>query len=167
MAVTWNVDVISSYKIKEVILMQQNKSDAAVACFAGGFNCAQAVLSAYCEEFGVDKDTALRISCGFGGGMGRLQETCGAVSGAYMLIGLKYGQTAENDKAAKEKTYALLREFSKRFEERNGTTNCREILGVDLINGDKQTASERVRAMCPKMVRDAAEIVESILFADT
>ena len=143
--------------------MKQSKAGEAVACFKGGFNCAQAVFSTYCGEFGVDMESALRISCGFGGGMGRLQETCGAVSGAYMLIGLKYGQTAENDKAAKEKTYALVREFAGRFEERNGTTNCRGILGVDLINGDKQVASERVKALCPKMVRDAAEIVGEML----
>jgi len=145
--------------------MKQNKVNEAVACFIDSFNCSQAILSTYCEEFGMDKKTALQIACGLGAGMGRLQETCGAVSGAYLLIGLKYGKFLKEDDPAKEKTYAMVREFAKLFEERNNTTNCRELLGVDLINGDRQTAAERVKTICPKMVQDAAEIIEKILFS--
>ena len=132
-----------------------SKAKDAAACFNDGFNCAQAVLSAYCEQFGLDRETALRIACGLGGGMGRLQETCGAVSGAYLVIGLMYGTD-------KEKTYALVQEFARRFEAKNKSTNCRALLGVDLIGGDRQTASERVKHICPKMVQDAAEILESL-----
>ena len=143
---------------------RQSKVKEAVACFNDGFNCAQAVFSTYCEEFGVDKKQALQISCGLGAGMGRLQETCGAVSGAYLLIGLKYGKFQKDDESAKEKTYATVREFAKLFEERNKTTCCRELLGVDLINGDKEKARERVKFVCSKMVSDAAEIIESLLF---
>jgi C_GCAxxG_C_C family probable redox protein len=135
----------------------------AVACFNDGFNCAQAVLSTYCEQFGLDRESALRVACGLGGGMGRLQETCGAVSGAYLVIGLKYGQCAKDDAAAKEKTYATVQEFARRFEARNESTNCRALLGADLIGGDRQTASERVKQVCPQMVLDAAEILESLL----
>ena len=142
----------------------QSKVNDAVACFNDKFNCSQAILSTYCEEFGMDKTTALKVACGLGAGMGRLQETCGAVSGAYLLIGLMYGKHTKEDEPAKEKTYAMVREFSKLFEERNKTTNCRELLGVDLINGDKQAAAERVKFVCPKMVSDAAEILETILF---
>jgi len=145
-------------------MIKKSRVDEAVSCFNAGFNCSQAILTTYCEEFGMDKITALKIACGLGAGMGRLQETCGAVSGAYLLIGLKYGKYSKEDEPAKEKTYALVREFAKQFEERNKTTNCREILGIDLISGDKQIAVERVRALCPKMVQDAAEIIEEILF---
>jgi len=141
----------------------QSKAEDAVACFNEGFNCAQAVLSAYCEQFGLDRETALRIACGLGGGMGRLQETCGAVSGAYLVIGLKSGQCAKDDAAAKEKTYALVQEFARRFEAKNKSTNCRVLLGADLIGGDMQTASEYVKRICPKMVQDAAEILEALL----
>ena len=130
---------------------------------SGGFNCAQAMLSTYCGEFGLDKETALKISCGLGGGMGRLQETCGAVSGAYLIIGLKYGRFTKEDIPAREKTYALVREFARLFEERNKTTNCRELLGVDLINDDRQKIKERVKEVCSKVVQDAAEIIEEIL----
>ena len=144
--------------------MNKSKADDAVACFNDGFNCAQSVFSTYCEEFGVDKTSGLKISCGLGGGMGRLQETCGAVSGAFLLIGLKYGKYKKEDEAAKEKTYAAVREFSALFKERNKTTCCRELLGVDLLNGDKQFGKEQVKKVCPKMIRDAAEIAEKLLF---
>ena len=144
-------------------MVVQSKAKDAVACFNEGFNCAQAVLSTYCEQFGLDRETALRVACGLGGGMGRLQETCGAVSGAYLVIGLKYGQSAKGDAAVKEKTYALVQEFARRFEAKNKSTNCRVLLGADLIGGDRQTASERVKRICPQMVQDAAEILESLL----
>jgi C_GCAxxG_C_C family probable redox protein len=145
-------------------MIQESRVNEAVACFNEGFNCSQAILATYCEAFGMDKITALKVACGLGAGMGRLQETCGAVSGAYLLIGLKYGKYSKDDELAKEKTYALVREFAKLFEERNKTTNCREILGIDLISGDKQIAVERVKTLCPKMVQDAAEIIEELLF---
>jgi C_GCAxxG_C_C family probable redox protein len=128
-----------------------------------GFNCAQAILSTYCGEFGIDRKTALQMACGFGAGMGRQQETCGAVTGAYLLIGLKYGKYLKDDNPAKEKTYALIREFSRLFKERNKTVNCRELLGVDLLKEDKQITDKLVKAFCPKMISDAAEIVEEIL----
>lgn len=144
--------------------MSQSKVNEAVACFNDGFNCSQAVLSTYCEEFGMDKKTALQVACGLGAGMGRLQETCGAVSGAYLLIGLKFDKFSKEDEPAKEKTYAMVREFATLFEERNKTTNCHKLLGIDLIHGDRQTAVEQVKNICPKMVQDAAEIIEKLLF---
>lgn len=140
-----------------------SKVNEAVACFHDGFNCAQAILSTYCEDFGLDKETALKLSCGFGAGMGRRCETCGAVTGAYMLISLANGQHTKEDTTARESTYALIQEFAKQFEERNQTTICRQLLGVDLITGDKDFAMSQVKAICPKMVRDAAEIVEAIM----
>lgn len=141
----------------------QSKANEAVACFNDGFNCSQAILSTYCEEFGLDKKTALQIACGLGAGMGRMQETCGAVSGACLLIGLRHGKCHKEDDPAKEKTYAMVREFHRRFQERNGVTSCRELLGVDLMTGDRQTVAERVKVVCPNAIRDAAEIIEEIL----
>ncbi|MCL2775351.1 MAG: C-GCAxxG-C-C family protein [Oscillospiraceae bacterium] len=147
----------------------QSKVENAVECFQNGFNCAQAILSTYCEDFGLDKETALKIACGLGAGMGRLGETCGAVSAAYLLIGLKYGTYLKENELEhadiffKEKTYATVKEFAKLFEEKNKTTICRELLGVDFDSGDKQTVNERVKTICPKMIRDSAEIVEKIL----
>ena len=134
-----------------------------MACFGEGFNCAQAILSTYCDEYGLDRKTALQVSCGLGAGMGRRQETCGAVTGAYLVIGLKHGKYLKDDNAAKEMTYAKVQEFARRFEARRGTTNCRDLLGIDLLAGDKRTADERVNSLCPQLVRDAAEIIEEIL----
>jgi C_GCAxxG_C_C family probable redox protein len=139
------------------------RAESAVACFNQGFNCAQAILSTYGEVLGLDRENALKLSCGLGAGMGRMQETCGAVTGAYLVIGLRYGQCSAHDSDAKEKTYQLVREFSERFTERNASTNCRELLGTDLINGDQETASRRVGQVCPNAVRDAAEILEVLL----
>jgi len=144
--------------------MNQSKVNEALACFDQGFNCAQSVASVYCEELGLDKKSALKASCGFGGGMGRLQETCGAVSGAILLIGLKYGKLTKEDEAAKEKTYATVREFSALFRERNKTTCCRELLGFDLLTTDHKVAKEKIKKVCPKMIQDAVEIVEKLLF---
>ena len=143
----------------------KSKVEDAVNCFSEGFNCSQSILSAYCEEFGMDKKTALKIACGLGAGMGSLQETCGAVTGAYMLFGLMHGKFMKEDKESKEKTYSMVREFAARFIERNGTTKCREILGFNLLTEDKQKAKERFSEICPKIVRSAAEIIEDMMFS--
>jgi len=153
----------------------QSKVENAVECFQNGFNCAQAILSTYCEDFGLDKETALKTACGLGAGMGRLGEVCGAVSAAYLLIGLHYGMHLTEDELKhadiffKEKTYATVKEFARQFEERNKTTVCRELLGVDFVSDGnysesrKQLINEQVKIICPKMVRDAAELVEKLL----
>ncbi len=143
-----------------------SRADEAIQCFDQGFNCAQAVFSTYCEQLGVDKKTALKISCGFGAGMGRLGETCGAVSGAYLLIGLKHGKCDKDDTQSKEKTYELVQAFNSRFKQRNGTTICRELIKADFLTGDQQLAAAQVKAVCPGLVRDACEIVEEILFSE-
>jgi C_GCAxxG_C_C family probable redox protein len=137
-----------------------NKPEKAVQCFKKGFNCSQAVFSVYSEQFGVNTELALKIASGFGGGMGRLCETCGAVTGAYMAIGLKYGHTSPE---GKEKTYALIQEFAKRVKERNQSTKCEDLLGTHLITGDKEKAALRVKEVCPKVVFDAAEILDELL----
>ncbi|MDL2300693.1 C-GCAxxG-C-C family protein [Clostridiaceae bacterium OttesenSCG-928-D20] len=143
-----------------------NKSEIGLKTFDGGFNCAQAVLTAYCEDFGLDRETALKLSCGFGGGISRLGQICGAASAAIMLLGLKHGQSQPEDKAAKEKTYAEAQEFARRFKEKNGSLLCNELLGVDLITGDRTHAAERVKTVCPKAVKDAIEIVGEMLAQD-
>ena len=143
--------------------MNTSKVNQAVECFNQGFNCSQAILSTYGGQFGLDTELALKIASGLGAGMGRMCETCGAVSGAYLVIGLKFGNNSPNDTEGKEQTYAMVQEFDRRFKERNHTTVCEEILGVNLITGDKAKAATQVKRLCPKMVRDAAEILELLL----
>ena len=129
----------------------------------GAFDCSQAILAAWCEDFGLDVKTALKLSCGLAVGMARLGNTCGTVSGAYLVIGLKYGKCQPEDAAAKEKTFALIQEFDRRFIEKHGSTNCKELMGVDMRYGDMEIAKKQVQQKCPVLVRDAAEILEDIL----
>ena len=142
------------------------KADDAVEIFNKGYNCSQAVLSAYCSQFGMDREQALRVSGAFGAGMGRMCETCGAATGAFMVIGLKYGKVKVEDEPAKEKAYALVRDFTKEFKARNGSIICRELLGCDMgtPEGAKYAKDHKLHStVCPKLVRDAAEIVGKLI----
>jgi len=143
-----------------------NEVEEAVSCFNEGFMCSQAILSAYAVQFGMDRETALKVSAAFGGGMGRMGEICGAVTGAFMVIGLKYGRTAVQDAKAHEKTNRLVKEFVDRFKSRNGSIVCRELLGCDLSTPDglRTFVDKKLRdSICSKLVRDAAQIVEQLL----
>ena len=138
----------------------------ATACFEKGYNCSQAVLWAFAPGLGLEGDMALKVSAAFGGGMGLMGNTCGVVTGALMVLGLRYGATSAADRSAKQKTYELAREFIKRFEARNGTVICRELLGFDLgtAEGRKQAAAKNTHVnVCPRFVRDAAEILQEML----
>lgn len=123
------------------------------------------MLSAYAPELGLAEETALKIAAGFGGGMGRMAETCGAVSGALMVLGLKYGATS-HDPEAKERVYQQVRELAQRFTVRNGSLVCRDLLGNDISTpeGLQRARDEGLfTSVCPKFVQDAAEILEEML----
>jgi C_GCAxxG_C_C family probable redox protein len=140
--------------------------ESVVSCFKEGFNCSQAIIASYSDLFGLDRKTALRISAGFGGGMGRMGGTCGAVTGSFMVIGLKHGAVSPKDKDAKEKTHRLVREFVERFRARNGSISCKDLLGCDisLPEGEKFAKENNFhKTLCPKFVRDAAEILEDLM----
>ncbi|MDW7739688.1 MAG: C-GCAxxG-C-C family protein [Bacillota bacterium] len=142
------------------------KTDAAVQSFANGFLCSQALFSTYCEELGLDPEKALKIACGFGSGMSYTAGTCGAVTGAYMLIGLKHGKIAADDNNAKDETYALIQEFTRRFKEKYGSVQCKDLLGCDISNPEVlQEAKDKqlFTSVCHDIVRSAAEIVENLL----
>ena len=96
------------------------RSDVAVEKFLAGYNCAQAVLYSFCDDLHFDKDTALRLACGFGGGLARRQEVCGAVTGGIIAIGLKHGRGEGQDKAVTEETYRQVRELMSGFEAKHG-----------------------------------------------
>ena len=143
-----------------------NHADSAASVFSQGFSCSQAVLSAYAAESGLDSDTALKVSAGFGAGMGRMAQTCGAVTGAYMVIGLKYGAVAGQDQESKQKTYRLVREFTQRFTAKNGSAVCRELLGCDISTPEGFEEMKRKGlhgTVCVKMVRDACDLLDELL----
>ena len=113
-----------------------NHADSAASVFSQGLSCSQAVFSAYAAEYGLDRNAAMKVSAGFGGGMGRMAQTCGAVTGAYMVIGLKYGAVSGQEQEAKQKTYRLVREFAEKFKARNGSLVCKDLLGCDISTPD-------------------------------
>ena len=142
------------------------KSEDAVACFRSGITCSSAVFSTFSEELGLDPDTAKKCSCGFGAGISKTGNICGAVSGAILVIGLKYGKTKQGDDAATEKTRALVREFMQEFTERHGSVNCTELLGYNLSNPEeyeKARDNKLFVTKCQELVRDATAILEKIL----
>lgn len=146
------------------------RTDSAVAHFTAGCNCSQAVVMAFHDAFGLDEKTAMRIACGLGGGVGRLREVCGAVSGMAVLAGLKYGNEDPKDTAAKAKTYAVVQQLANAFREKNGSIVCRQLLGLEKPENDP-TPSERTPAYyrkrpCAEYVADAAALVERTLFGD-
>jgi C_GCAxxG_C_C family probable redox protein len=142
------------------------KSDDALAGFKSGITCSSAVFSAFASELGLDDKTAKKIACGFGAGISKTGNICGAVSGAIMVIGLRYGKAEPGDDAATEKTRARTRQFIQEFTQKNGSVSCTELLGHNLNVQDEYNAAAKAnlfRTRCPEYVRDAAAILERIL----
>ncbi len=139
--------------------------EEAKALFAQRFSCSQAVAAAFAPSLGLDRDTALKLASGFGGGMGRLAETCGAVTGAFMVLGLKSG-SATTDKQAKETVYALVRQFATKFKDVHGSLLCRDLLGCNLNTPEGLAVAQEKKlfsTVCPPYVETAAQILEEML----
>ncbi len=143
-----------------------NRKERALDYFRRNFNCAQSVLASFAGDYGLDEKTAMKLSCGFGAGMGRLQETCGAVTGAIMVLGLKYGKFEEKDEPARETTYQMVRNFCMMFRAVQGTTCCADLLGCDLKtqDGHEHFKAHNLRvSVCEKCIEQAVDILEEIL----
>lgn len=142
------------------------KLETALDLFSRRFNCAQALLGAYGPDEGLDETRSLMLAAPFGGGIGRLGLTCGAVAGAIMVLGLHYGADAARDPAARSAMYDRVRDYVERFKARNGSIACRELLGCDISTPQgRQEAQDRQTHVnvCPRFIRDAAEILEEAL----
>ena len=140
--------------------------EKAVSLFMNGFRCSQAILSTYGLQFGLERELALKLASPFGAGMGSLGNTCGAVTGAFMVLGLKYGNSKVSEIKKKEKAYQVAKEFASRFKSQNGTIKCSKLLNCDISTpeGRNKAVEEKLFIeVCPKLVRDAAEILEEIL----
>jgi len=134
-----------------------------------GYGCAQSVLAAYAADYNLNEEMALRISTGFGSGMGRLCEVCGALAGGFMVIGLKHGKVITDGTkygTETETSYRLVTELATRFKEKNGTILCREILNLDLSKPEdrERAVKEGLFAnTCNKCILDVVDILEEIL----
>lgn len=123
-----------------------------------GYNCAQAVACTYCDLVGVDEETMFRMTEALGLGMGGMQGTCGAVSGACVLAGMKRSTGNLDAPNSKAESYKLSREITQKFLEKNGSLTCKDLKGVE---------TGKVLRSCPDCIRDAAAIAEQILFAES
>lgn len=142
-------------------------SEVAIAKFAEGYNCAQAVFYSFCDYLNYDKDIALKLSCGFGAGMGRKEEVCGAVSGGIMVIGMQYGRGEKQDRSFTEQTYQKTSEFMDRFKEKHGTYICRKLLGdCELTTQEGQAEFNKkdlLKNVCKQCVGDVVDMLENII----
>lgn len=144
------------------------KGELAKQYFSEGYNCSQAVLLAFAEDLGIDKKTAVMISSGFGGGMGRMREVCGAVSGMFMVIGLKYGYDDPKNFEVKKELYKKIQELAEEFKKENGSIICRELLGLSekeksTPTPEKRTAEYYKKRPCGELVKFAADLVDELL----
>jgi C_GCAxxG_C_C family probable redox protein len=139
-----------------------SKVEKAVKCFEDGYNCSQAIFATYGKEFGISPDQAFKIASGFGGGM-RIDGTCGVVTGAFMVLGLKFAK-------GKDKPYDKIIKFAETFCLKNKSTNCQALIGCDIRTKQgmaKATNQGLFRSICSQLVKDSAEILETMLADDS
>lgn len=142
-----------------------SKVDEAVECFCGGAACSQAIVGTYGVDYGLTRTQAMKLASGFAGGM-RLGETCGAVTGAFMVLGLRYAGPHCDKRDGRDEVYVALGDFVTQFQKRHNSVVCKELLGCDVstpAGARKATREGLFRTICPKLVQAAAEIIEEML----
>lgn len=146
---------------------KKNHSQLAAELFQQGYNCSQSVFLAFCDEYGMEKDVALKLSSSFGGGMGRLREVCGAVTGMFMVAGMLYGYTNPKDQVSKTEHYQRIQQLAKEFEDENHSIICRELLGLgkgkDSPIPEVRSAEYYKKRPCVELVAMAAQIMEQYI----
>lgn len=143
--------------------MENERIEKAVELFKEGFNCSQSVVAAFADKYGFTHEQALRMSASFGGGIGRMRETCGAACGLFMLAGLETGSTEGADSKGKAANYALVQELAEEFKQRNGALRCADLLGLSkkepiVSTPEARTNQYYAKRPCVKMVEEAARI---------
>jgi len=139
--------------------------------FLSGYNCAQAVLWSFCDQFNLQPDTALKIACGLGAGMARRQEVCGALTGGILVLGLKYGRGEDQDRTATEETYGKTQDLVRRFEAKHGTCHCRQLLdGCDISTEEGRKAfvdHDLLNRTCKRCVQTVVTILDEMTSSAT
>lgn len=142
------------------------KREIAENYFKQGFNCAQSVALAFKDDLGIDETTILKLVSPFGGGMGRMREVCGAVSGMLLVLGSKYGYSDPKDAQSKSELYSAVQSLMGQFKDKNGSYICRELLGENGRSAptpEKRTDEYYKKRPCVLLVGDAAEILEEYI----
>lgn len=143
-----------------------SKVEEAASTYMSGFNCAESIVSTYAPRFGIDRDKALKLACGLGAGMGKTGNACGAVAGAVVVLGLRFGRTEPEDEVSKDHVYDSVREFTRRFSAENGSISCNDLLGCDIgtERGYKEASDKELfTEICPSFIKKAAVILEEML----
>lgn len=159
-----NYDEVKIFIFCERAEIMSEKVQKALELFNSGFNCSQAVIGTFCRQFGMDEQLSMKLTCGFAGGL-RRGEVCGAVAGAVMIIGLRYGQTIPDDKVSKGKCYEITSKFMEEYVNRKGSVICREILGYDVRDTViRSKFPGRQKEVCPKIIETAVLLLEEMGF---
>ena len=139
-------------------------SDKALEYYKSGYNCSQSVIVAFAPELGLEKEQALQVAAGFGGGM-QMGGACGALTGAFMVLGIKHGAIDPTDKESKTHTYDIIKKATEKFKARFGQVNCSELLALDLAEkvGVEGVEGPGPKGKCGYYVKEAAEILEQML----
>ncbi len=149
--------------------MYEERIERATALFKSGFNCSQSVVAAFADLYGFTEEQALRMSASFGGGIGRMRQTCGAACGLFLLAGLETGSTDAADREGKSANYATVQQLAEKFKAENGSLICAELLGLrpetptNNPQAEARTASYYAKRPCVKMVESAARLFAEYL----
>lgn len=151
----------------EIDIEKSRYAKKAMELFKEGYNCAQSVFLTFEDRYDLDRSTALKLSSSFGGGMARLREVCGAVSGMFMVAGILYGYDGAKDYEGKKQHYERIQQLAKEYELRNGSIVCRELLGLgagkDVPVPERRTESYYKKRPCVELVGIAAAIMEQYI----
>jgi C_GCAxxG_C_C family probable redox protein len=137
--------------------------EKALSLFNSDYNCSQSVLSAYSDYLDLDNEFALSVSCGFGSGMGRLQGTCGAVTGAYMVFSVYCSNKFSNNSDRKSNSYLMIQEFNNKFIQKHNTTDCKSLLNCDLRTEEGQQqfyADNLIESVCVNCIKDSVKMIK-------
>ena len=141
----------------------EDRIELAVSLFKEGYNCSQSVVAAFADMYGFTREQALRMSASFGGGIGRMRQTCGAACGLFLVAGLETGCTEGSNREGKEANYKLVQQLAQEFKQRNGSLICAQLLGLDKsaptpATPEARTAEYYKKRPCVKMVEEASRI---------
>ena len=134
--------------------------------FEAGYSCSQSILMAYAPLFNLDRDTAARLAAPFGGGVARRGETCGAVNGAFMVIGLKCGHTSPEDVDSKERAFQAVQDFIAHFHDRYGSIGCIQLLEIDISSPEGLQLAHEAQLFttrCPGYVTHTADLLDQLI----
>jgi len=147
------------------------RSEKALNFYARGYNCAQSVIVAFADVLNLSEETTLKLAAGFGGGMGRMQQTCGAITGAFMVIGYLKGnyQAGKESDQSREITNQLIQDFSRIFAQKHGSINCKSLIDIDLNSEEGQKKAKETDVFnkkCTFFIQTAVELLEETLAKD-